>query len=1011
MKKYVLSVDLGGTRIKLALVDLSGRVFSRTCLSTRSYVSNPLRLITAILNSCRALLQNNKLSINELYGLGIGVPGPVDFKNGVISFLPNIPHWKKVPLKAIIQKRFKIPVFLDNDVNLIALAEGKFGAGQGCRDMLCITLGTGVGGGIILDGKVFRGFSFAAGEVGHIPINEKGPRCNCGGTACLETYVGNRSLIKKARQIFKERAITLEEVSRLALKKKDRRAIKFWQEVGEKIGIALCAAVNLINPQRIVIGGGVANAGRYVFAAIRQTLKKRAMAAASQKVKVVKAKLGDDAGPVGAMLLVKQGLGLLFILVSLCLPIFSFAAVTPDRKPIEVNGDRVEFFADNKKVVAEGNVVINYADSRLTCNKIEVFTETKDSFAEGNVHLYSPKGEIYGERMQYNFEKQEGMLYDAHLIAVPFYGAAKTIERLGPQEMKANQSFVTTCDLEKPHYRLLSKQIQIYPSSKIVARGVTMRIGNTPIFYLPKYVHLLDDKRPRVTVIPGYEKNWGAYILTSWRYYFNENAKGSVHVDYREKKDLAWGIDYSYKTPNTGEGLIRTYYMNERSIQSKRAWVTPRDSIERERFKGEWRHKWQIDRETMAIWQYYKLSDKDFLKDYYKREYEKIPEPSSFFLLTKTLPSATLSLDVEKRVNRFFADVEMLPQLKLDTIDQRLGETRFYFKSNTSYATLAKKIAQPVDGDDLKGKQTERLDTYDQLSYQHKLGFIEARPYVAMRQTYFSRDISSTRSFFRGIFYSGIDLSTKFYRLFDVETDFADLDIHKLRHIITPAIKYSYIHPPTVSPTKLIQFDEIDAIDRKDTLTFELENKLQTKRGGSSVDLLRFLITTDYLLKYKPEQGKFRFDHVEADLEIHPYSWLNFYADSDYDTNIKKFSTANFDLAANGGDKWYIGLGQRYERAVSNQTTAEFAYRFNPKWKLRVYQRFEAETNTLKEQEYSLYRDLHCWTMEITFNTTRGEGNTIWIIFRIKAFPETGFEINNSYHQRKAGSQSSETTP
>lgn len=309
MKKYVLSVDLGGTRTKIALVSLSGRVFSRTRISTRSYASNRQRLINAILDSCRVLLINNKLGISDIYGMGIGVPGPVDFAKGIIDFLPNIPHWKKVPLKAIIQKRLKIPVFLDNDVNLIALAEWKFGAGQGCRDILCITLGTGVGGGLILDGRIFRGASFSAGEVGHIPINEKGPRCNCGGVACLETYVGNRVITKIARKIFKDPAITLEEVSRLALERKDRRAIKLWEQVGEKIGIALCGVVNLINPGKIIIGGGLSNAGRYVFSAIRRTLEQRALPVSARAVKVVKAGLGDDAGPIGAMLLVKQSLG------------------------------------------------------------------------------------------------------------------------------------------------------------------------------------------------------------------------------------------------------------------------------------------------------------------------------------------------------------------------------------------------------------------------------------------------------------------------------------------------------------------------------------------------------------------------------------------------------------------------------------------------------------------------------------------------------------------------------
>jgi LPS-assembly protein len=679
------------------------------------------------------------------------------------------------------------------------------------------------------------------------------------------------------------------------------------------------------------------------------------------------------------------------------------------RKPLEVNGDRVEFFAEGKKMTAEGNVVIKYQDSKLTCRKVTVYSDTKDVYAEGDVHLYSKKGEIAGQNMKYNFDKQSGILYDAKFTAVPFYGAGKSIEKLNANEMLANQAYMTTCDLENPHYRLKTKQVQIFPGDKMVAKGVQLVIGKIPVFYIPQYIQSLSDKRPRLTMVPGYDKKWGAYLLQSWRFYFDENAKGTVHVDYRDRKGLAWGVDYSYKTPHTGEGLIRTYYTNEGSTADN-FWVLDRGRIYRERFKAEWRHKWQIDPSTQAVWQYYKMKDKDFLQDYFKREFEKVPDPKSYFLLTRTLPSATLSFDVEKRVNHFFPATEMLPQLKLDTIDQKIGDSKFYFKNQTSYSNLSSKTGQPA-ATDPKGKQTQRVDSYNQLSHQEKIGIFEVRPYVATRQTYFSRDNSgSSTNLLRGIFYSGADLSTKFYRYFELETDYAGLDIHRLRHIVTPTLSYAYIHPPTISASKLTQFDDIDAIDRKNQVTIGLENKLQTKRAGSNVDLVRLAQSVDYVTKNKSNGGG-RLQHLKSDLEIKPYNWLGFYSDSDFDPKTTQFESLNFDLGIDHGDKWNFGLGQRFQRdilnqtTISNQTTVEVGYRLNPKWKVRAYERFEAKDHTLKEQEYTIYRDLHCWTMEISFNRTEGEGSTVWFVFRIKAFPKLGLEINNVYHRRSTGTQ------
>jgi len=308
MDKFVLGIDLGGTNARLGLVSFSGKVFHRTYFSTRRYVQKRKWLINALIEASNHLLSRHHLNKKNLYGIGIGLPGPINYAQGIVHFLPNIPHWKNTPLKKIIQQRMNIPVFIDNDVNLITLAESRFGAGKGAKNLLCMTLGTGVGGGLIVENKLYRGASFSAGEVGHIPINENGPHCNCGGIACLESYVGNNAILKSARQVFKN-DITLERLSAMA-QSGNTKARKIWQDAGEKIGIALAGVVNVFNPEKIIIGGGVANAGAQLFSSIRKTVTKRAMPTQNKIVRIVKAQLSDDAGLIGAMLLVKDNLRL-----------------------------------------------------------------------------------------------------------------------------------------------------------------------------------------------------------------------------------------------------------------------------------------------------------------------------------------------------------------------------------------------------------------------------------------------------------------------------------------------------------------------------------------------------------------------------------------------------------------------------------------------------------------------------------------------------------------------------
>ncbi len=193
---------------------------------------------------------------------------------------------------------------IDNDVKSITLAEWKYGAGKGVENCVCMTLGTGVGSGLILGGRLFRGAGNAAGEMGHMPLNEHGPACNCGGNGCLETYVGNKPLVALASEMM-GKAVTLEDMYALACGG-NKKALAFWLKAGTHIGNGLVGVVNLLNPNVIIIGGGVSHNHVFLFPVIRKVIKSRCMTTQAANVRVVRSQLKDDAGIIGGMALVRH---------------------------------------------------------------------------------------------------------------------------------------------------------------------------------------------------------------------------------------------------------------------------------------------------------------------------------------------------------------------------------------------------------------------------------------------------------------------------------------------------------------------------------------------------------------------------------------------------------------------------------------------------------------------------------------------------------------------------------
>ena len=317
MKKYRIGVDIGGTNIKIALIDFDGKIIYSATTPTRAEMGYEAG-INNIKQAIKDLMQETNATKDTIEAIGFGLPGQIDYKNGIVKNLPNIPGWTNVKLAKIIDTEFSIPTRLDNDVRCAALGELNFGAGKGCENLGCITVGTGIGAGIVLNGKLVRGAANAAGEIGHIKMEMNGgPLCGCGDYGCFEAYASGPAIVTMAKEYisggksakYKEMAadgiITPYLVAQAALQG-DAVSIQIFKQMGKIIGTGLTSVVNLLNPQKIIIGGGVADAGDILLDPIRKTILDRAMPIQAKSVEIVPAQLANTAGVIGASLLINS---------------------------------------------------------------------------------------------------------------------------------------------------------------------------------------------------------------------------------------------------------------------------------------------------------------------------------------------------------------------------------------------------------------------------------------------------------------------------------------------------------------------------------------------------------------------------------------------------------------------------------------------------------------------------------------------------------------------------------
>ncbi len=311
-KPLILGVDLGGTKILTAVVDPTGKMVSRDHSVTPAS-RGPEAVVQAILDSADRALSQAGIRSTDLCTIGVGAPGLSDPGTGVLFTSPNLPGWEDVPLGDIVEKKFEKKVFLINDANAAAVGEFFFGAGRTARNFIYVTISTGIGGGVMIDGRIYTGSTGTAGEIGHMTIDPKGPPCNCGNIGCWEQLGSGTALAREARRnilagvrtsILNHAGGDVEKVNaeiiHRAAQNGDSLAMELIAQTGMYIGIGLANLINLFNPELIVIGGGLSNIGEMLLEPAYREAEHRSFKQSFRAVRFLQAELGRNSGVLGA---------------------------------------------------------------------------------------------------------------------------------------------------------------------------------------------------------------------------------------------------------------------------------------------------------------------------------------------------------------------------------------------------------------------------------------------------------------------------------------------------------------------------------------------------------------------------------------------------------------------------------------------------------------------------------------------------------------------------------------
>lgn len=723
--------------------------------------------------------------------------------------------------------------------------------------------------------------------------------------------------------------------------------------------------------------------------------------------------------------------------------------------PIVADADSLEFDRDQNIITGTGNAVVKYKDAKLTADKITVYMDTADAYAEGNVSLFQEGQFITGKNVHYNFQTGQGNITDSRAFVQPWYGYGKTMRRISEDEYQVENGYVTTCDYVKPHSSLRAKRIYIYPGDSIVAHNVVLYLYETPVFWSPYAKFSLTDDESPYNFVPGYNSDWGFFMLSAFDVYKTKCIRLTPHVDYRSERGLGIGVTMDHNLPTaraTGETVF--YYAHDKSPD----FTLNSDLDIKDRYRVTFEHQQDFSEDTKLTIKFNKQSDEDFINEFFRGEYENDIQRENYLDVTKAAEKYQLSLRAEPRFDKFYTVVQRLPEFSIDAMNQRIGDTPFFYESRSAITNFNYVFSDdPLDADQAESGWPEppipdpikslRIDTSHELSYPKKyFKFLNLKPWVGFRETFYSKAPQGDSTFegtgvlvdtdgdgvldqellseirppedknvWRGLVYLGGQADTKFWRTWDYYNE--KLKINKLRHLFEPTLTYKFYSKPTRSyPDEVYAFDEYDFFNETSAFTLELRNALQTKRGeGDDVSLADIKMYLDMYTDAQRYNGyRFRafadehyssaevtdgfeklFNDLFIDAEFRPMDWQKLDLEVYYSLVRNRLDEWNSDYYVYRNDIVSLALGQRYLVHDSNLWTTEFNIQLNDDWAARQYLRFETADGTFEEGEWSLFRDLHEWEAAFTvrYKGRRKQSVGFFVLLYLDAYPNVPLDL------------------
>ncbi len=658
--------------------------------------------------------------------------------------------------------------------------------------------------------------------------------------------------------------------------------------------------------------------------------------------------------------------------------------------PVEIAADSFSA-ATNGWVMAEGNVLIRHTDAQLTADRIRVNKYSGEIIADGNVVLVREgQGVTRTEHLTYNYKTGEGVTPRLDVKSAVFRVIAEKARRLGDGSYELEDVKVTTCtnDESTLHYFVKAKQAYYLPDQYVILKEATFVFEGMPFLYLSSAKKsLVDHFGWRFE--PGYETDWGGYLLTTYKrqiadyggeYY--DSVDSFTHIDYRSERGFALGEDIGWHFGDNEFGGGHSGTVGFYGISDDNPMDEDYDREKGTDIPEEFRYKAFVDMSSaltendnlMIRTSYY--SDSYVLPDFYEDEYKLLTHPDSFAAYAHTGEGWSAGLGVYHRANEFYESLNRMPEAWVDVLNTQIGETPFYYESQTEGGFLQKEYA------DYGVSTNKPAESYDSLRIDSRqaiylplkfFDFLSFVPRSVYRGTYYgttrelrevphtvgTNTIYSLQYFdgdaeYRNLYELGVETSFKAYGMFED-------DAGRLRHIVEPYVNYTFVPEPNVRPSELYQFDYIDGLDKANNIRFGLRQYLQRKVGDTTVDRIYADVYAIYDIEDAEDESGLR--TIGFDGEFRPTDSIFLDVDLTYDAMESEVDFADVWLTLWQGDSWEISTEFYYKPSNSDpctQYTGAIAVNFTEHWGAKIYARYDSERARLEQIIGHIQYNLDC---------------------------------------------------